>query len=268
MTIIDPARPAVAPRPSGCGATLFDGLLPVHSTCRDCGEMMLVTNATAHVHPNCTEEPTYMQSLLAGWLSTVLAEDHEAETLTLKEINELDSEPADLWGWARKYADLWDWPVFPLKAGCGITNCRYCTPDSPCGKKPAVKGGHGFKDATTDHRRIDRWWNRHPDHNIGLATGHQFDCIDIDPKHGGVQSFLKLLHDKDLPDCHGIAVTASGGMHLYVKPTGKGNYANLRPGIDYRGKGGYCVAPPSTLGAPGRDYAWLTDPSPEIKGDR
>jgi len=27
------------------------------------------------------------------------------------------------------------------------------------------------------------------------------------------------------------------------------------------------VAPPSTLGAPGRAYSWLTDPSPVIKGD-
>jgi Bifunctional DNA primase/polymerase, N-terminal len=247
---------------------LFGGLLPVHSTCRDCHQGMLVTNACVHVHPNCTEHKTRLETLLVGWVSCVMAGNYESAELTDKEIQQITSEPPDLCSAAIEYAG-WGWPVFPLKAGCGITNCRHCTPLSPCGKKPAVPksiGGQGFKDAKTDVNRIGRWWQRHLAHNIGLATGHRFDVIDIDPKHGGVQSFLKLLQDKDLPDCHGIAVTASGGMHLYVKPTGKGNFANLRPGIDYRGRGGYVVAPPSTLGQPGRDYGWLTDPSPEIKG--
>jgi hypothetical protein len=30
--------------------------------------------------------------------------------------------------------------------------------------------------------------------------------------------------------------------------------------------GGYVVGPPSTLGKPGRDYTWLVEPSPIIKG--
>jgi hypothetical protein len=229
---------------------LFDGMA-IHSTCRDCGEIMTVTDAAVHTHPCCTETQTRLETLVLGMVSCVMSGDDEAAECTQKEIDAIMEVP-NLADAAMTYAS-WGWPVFPL---------------ATCTKVPAVPksiGGQGFKDAKTDVDRIGRWWQKHGDHNIGLATGHRFDVVDIDPKHGGVQSFLKLLHDHDLPECHACVVTASGGMHLYVKPTGKGNYASLRPGIDYRGKGGYVVAPPSTLGAPGRAYSWLTDPSPVIK---
>jgi hypothetical protein len=240
--IIDPTRPAL----------LFDGKARIHSTCRDCGEAMLVTSAIKHTHPNCTEKPTRLETLLTGWISAVMASDYQSAALTDQEIKRLTEQPPDLLSAATLYA-RWSWPVFPLAAH---------------GKVPAVpksKGGQGFKDAKTDVARIERWWSKHPDHNIGLATGHLFDVIDIDPRHDGVQSFLNLLTEYKLPDVHAIATTASGGMHLYVKPTGKGNFANLRPGVDYRGRGGYVVTPPSTLGTPGRSYTWLTEPSPIIK---
>jgi hypothetical protein len=34
---------------------------------------------------------------------------------------------------------------------------------------------HGVKDATCNRARILAWWTRHPQANIGLATGHRFD---------------------------------------------------------------------------------------------
>jgi hypothetical protein len=244
MTLIqDPGKPSL----------LFDGLISVMSTCRDCGEMMQVTDPTVHVHPSCNEKPTKLDSLLVGWLSCVMAGDRESEILTAKEIDVIACEPPDLHEAATDYTTD-GWPVFPL---------------AKHSKLPAIpkkKGGNGFKDATTDWNRIDRWWSKHPDHNIGLATGHAFDVIDIDPKKGGAESFTKLLYDKVDFDCHGIAVTASGGLHLYIPATGKGCFQDLRPGIDYRGRGGYVVGPPSTLGSPGRSYSWLCEPSPKIKG--
>jgi hypothetical protein len=49
--------------------------------------------------------------------------------------------------------------------------------------------------------------------------------------------------------------TGSGGCHLYVAATGAGNRARLLPGVDWRGAGGYVVAPPS-LHASGERYRW------------
>ena len=39
---------------------------------------------------------------------------------------------------------------------------------------------HGVKDATTNRARLLAWWTRHPQANIGLATGHRFDVLDVD----------------------------------------------------------------------------------------
>lgn len=250
MTVIyDPA----------CPPTIFDGLLDVWSSCKSCGEMMKVIVPHQKHHPCCDEYVDPLDALATGWLTCILAGDTESAALTEAELNK--PIPVDLASAAVQYAQ-WGWHVFPLAARS---------------KLPAIpkrKGGKGFKDATTDVDRIKRWWTRHPEHNIGLATGHVFDVIDMDTKDSdgnpsprGPLSFSNLLLEKCLPEAHAVAVTASGGLHLYVKATGKGNFAGLRPGIDYRGRGGYVVAPPSHLGLVGRAYNWLTDPSPKLKGD-
>lgn len=126
-------------------------------------------------------------------------------------------------------------------------------PCEPGGKRPLTT--HGFKDATTRLGQIGRWWTATPAANIGLPTGHQFDVIDIDGIDG-YQSLGVMRGDGILPAALGWAATPRGGMHLYIRPTGDGNAANFRPGIDYRGAGGYVVAPPSA-GATGRRYDWL-----------
>lgn len=251
MTVIyDPRNPPL----------IFDGLLDVYSTCRDCGELMKVITPEAHSHPGCTVVQTQAESLADLYASELAKGDDEAAAMTAQ-LMEDTAKLIDFQSAAMEYGS-WEWPVFPL-----ATNS----------KAPAIpksKGGKGFKQATTDVERLKVWWRRHETHNIGLATGHMFDVIDVDTKDNkgnrspvGVQSFMKLLETQhDLPECHGIAVTGSGGTHLYVKATGKGNFAGIRPGVDYRGMGGYVVAPPSTLGAPGRSYTWLVEPSPIIKG--
>lgn len=246
--IVDPSNP---PR-------LFDGKLAVSSTCRDCGELMTVITAADKSHPTCAKVETQLESLATLWLSEVEKGDEAQADFTEKLMREV--AVLDIGSAASEYT-TWGWPVFPLGVGS----------KAPAIPKPK---GKGYKDATTDTSRIERWWSKHPTHNIGLATGHHFDVIDIDtkdsdgnPDPSGVNSFMALMKSGDIPEVHGVAVTASGGMHLYVLPTGRGNYAGVRPGIDYRGKGGYVVGPPSALVGPGRNYTWLTEPSPIIKGD-
>lgn len=125
------------------------------------------------------------------------------------------------------------------------------------GSKIPVKCSGGFKDATTDRAQIDQWWTGNPRLNIGIATGHRVDVIDVDGPNG-VRSWLDL-HD-DLPPVLGkVSTPRPGGNHLYVAAVpGRGNKAGLFPGVDYRGTGGYVVAPPSviTTGDNPGAYTW------------
>ena len=238
IVVYDPKHPNV----------LFDNLVRVYSTCRDCGQLMQVIRADCPVHPCCEPKPTLLESLATGWLSCVTAGDEESAKLTEAEIERIVNEPIDFKAVALEYVS-WGWPVFPLRAKT---------------KEPATK--HGFKDATTDSERVAKWWDRYPDHNIGLPTGHAFDVFDIDPAAGGIPPFMRLLEAQRIPNTHGIVVTANGGMHFYMLPIGRGNKAGFSwPGLDYRGKGGYVVAPPSTLGPRGRGWHWMTVPSPAIR---
>lgn len=127
-----------------------------------------------------------------------------------------------------------DIPVFPLVEG---------------GKTPA--NHNGFKGAVTGIDQIGKWWpvdraNTMP-YNLGIPTGVAFDVIDIDPDNGGYDSCATLdwLWIFDQPT-HAVVVTQSGGLHFWqAKVVGRRNSANMAPGIDMRGEGGYVVAPPS-----------------------
>jgi Bifunctional DNA primase/polymerase, N-terminal/Protein of unknown function (DUF2637) len=65
--------------------------------------------------------------------------------------------------------------------GC---SCR----DPGCGQPAKHPLGslvpHGVKDATCNRAWILAWWTRHPQANIGLATGHRFDVLDVDGPAG------------------------------------------------------------------------------------
>jgi hypothetical protein len=116
---------------------------------------------------------------------------------------------------------------------------------------------HGVKDATTNRARILAWWTRHPQANIGLATGHQFDVLDVDGP-AGERAIRQLAAAHGLASSGPLVRTGGGGWHFYLAPTGLGN---LHPRglehVDWRGRGGYVVAPPSRH-ASGHPYQWLT----------
>jgi Bifunctional DNA primase/polymerase, N-terminal len=220
--------------------------LRIYTKCRDCGGLLHVTDGDT-VHPLCKPQPTRIERLTQVWLEAVECGDtaHEAELEA--QINELNNRPPRLREAALAYAG-YGWPVFPLK---------------PRAKTPATR--NGFKDATVNFERIDTWWKQHPDSNIGLPTGHAFDVIDVDVPEGAL-SYVQMVADDLVPDIHGQVATSSGGLHLYIPPSGDGNRAGLLPGIDYRGAGGYVVAPPSALGEPGRAWSWTVAPSPVLTG--
>src|SRR5260370_5613398 len=122
------------------------------------------------------------------------------------------------------------------------------------GKAP-LKGSNGHRDATKDMEQIQAWWSTYPRANIGLATGSISGLIvlDVDPRHGGHQSFQALeKRYGTIPETR-MSRTAHGGLHrFYQHPRDGKRYPNAielegLPGIDGRGDGGYVVLPPSKL---------------------
>jgi hypothetical protein len=119
---------------------------------------------------------------------------------------------------------------------------------------------HGVKDATTNRARVLAWWTRHPQANIGLATGHRFDVLDVDGP-AGEHAIRALAATHGLQSSGPLVRTGGGGWHFYLAPTGLGNvHPQGLEHVDWRGRGGYVVAPPSRHVAghayefvPGRD---------------
>jgi Bifunctional DNA primase/polymerase, N-terminal len=145
-------------------------------------------------------------------------------------------------------------PLGPSTPPC-CCSCR----DPSCGQ-PAKHplGGlvpHGVKDATTNRARVLAWWTRHPQANIGLATGHRFDVLDVDGP-AGAHAIRELAAEYGLVSSGPLVRTGGGGWHFYLAPTGLGNVQpQALEHVDWRGRGGYVVAPPSRH-ASGHPYQW------------
>jgi hypothetical protein len=122
---------------------------------------------------------------------------------------------------------------------------------------------HGVKDATCNRARILAWWTRHPQANIGLATGRTFDVLDVDGPNGA-QAIRDLAATHGLHSSGPLVRTGGGGWHFYLAPTGLGNvHPQGLEGVDWRGHGGYVVAPPSRH-ASGQPYRWVPGRTLEV----
>jgi hypothetical protein len=149
------------------------------------------------------------------------------------------------------------WRVFPLhtirrgRCTCGDRDCG-----RDAGKHPRTQ--HGLLDATTAEATIRRWWTRWPDANVAIATGAASGVwvLDVDPRHGGDDTLADLERQHGTLPPTITALTGGGGRHLLWKYTTPiPTKANVLPGIDVRGDGGYIVAPGSTH-LSGKSYIW------------
>lgn len=257
--------------------------MKIHTTCATCRRELTLdaVNDESHraTHIDCPAAPkTQADSLFenfAALVARIAAPDYKPQPhdeLNLSalqdRIDKLDAAPPRLGDAAAIYAG-WGWPVFPLRACQKVPAIPSAHPSGDplrgiC-KGECGKPGHGLYDATTDVDRIRAYWERVPLANIGIATGHAFDVIDVDLPDGPA-SWREIVAAGAAPDVHGIVSTSSGGRHFLTAPTGEGNKARILPGIDVRGIGGYVVAPPSWLGDHGHKWTWITKPSPTITG--
>lgn len=120
-------------------------------------------------------------------------------------------------------------------------------PVFPCGsnKRPALRDGHGFHDATTDVGQIKVMFGMAGD-LVGCPTGETagFDVLDIDYRNGG--EAWEAEHATRLPETR-IIQTQSGGRHYHFRhaPGVRNTAGKVAAGIDVRGDGGYVILPPS-----------------------
>lgn len=143
-------------------------------------------------------------------------------------------------------------------------------PLTPGHKRPLPRS-RGLKEATTNPHQVIAWWRAIPEANIGIATGHTVDVVDIDGVPGNLSlardAIPGLLDDVRANAAGHASTPRPGGRHYYLPTAGHHNGAALAPGIDYRGVGGYVVAPPSRIAPGGKDtpgtYRWITPPRTE-----
>ena len=121
------------------------------------------------------------------------------------------------------------------------------------GKKIAKSGG--LYQATTGTQTITEWWTKHPDAMIGMPTGTPSGFVvldvDFDPEKGidGFSALEELCKKHGPMPTTGKVQTPRGGTHYYFRlPAGvkiNNSAGMIAPGIDFRGEGGYIIAPGS-----------------------
>jgi hypothetical protein len=126
-------------------------------------------------------------------------------------------------------------------------------------KRPLVK--RGLYAASRDPTQIGDWWEHWPEALIGLPTGRAsgFVVLDVDTRGAG-NGFdtLANLGFAILPETP-MGHTTSGGLHLYfeapkhpeISNTAGERGSGIGRGLDWRGGGGYVIAP-----SPGSGYSW------------
>jgi hypothetical protein len=169
-----------------------------------------------------------------------------AEAAAIKVLGANVLDVTDIGTYAVEYA-IRNMAVFPLN-----------------GKIPAIAGGRGVLDATTHVPTVIGWWAGNcAGCNIGGRVPESMFVLDIDPRHGGIDS-LASLQDRHgrLPETlTTISGRGDGGRHLfYRRPHGRLSGRRLGRGIDIKTCTGYVVLPPSIHPDSGKPYTRIEHP--------
>jgi len=127
-------------------------------------------------------------------------------------------------------------------------------PIIPGEKRPLIKWEE-FQKRRASRNELVSWWSNAPNANVGIVTGtiSGVDVVDIDNDQGR-ELILEYIPDSFVAP---TVKTPRGGEHLYGQHVpGVTNKAGAIPGTDFRGEGGYVVAPPSVNGT-GKAYVWI-----------
>ena len=220
------------PDDSGTAPTMRTGTVPGASA----GKANTSTIVEGSARSNTTRD-----ALVA--LANTIVVCHAGGVITADAI----TRTALMLSYAVVYADH-GWRVFPVK-----------------GKNPAIRGGRGVLDATTDIPTICRWWaGRYRACSIGGRLPDAVFVLDVDPRDGG---YLRL---DELMAAHGslpttlMTVTGSRGLHYFFRrPAGiklKTSVFGPKTGLDIKDSRGYVILPPSLHRDTRKPYAAVDAP--------
>ena len=122
-------------------------------------------------------------------------------------------------------------------------------------KKPFIKWEE-YQKRKSSEDEVKEWWTKWPDAMIGIITGalNSIFVIDVDSKQGAENLSNYIPESLITP----TSKTPKGGQHLYfLYPQEKITIgAGVIPGTDFRGDGGFIIAPPSQ-NSTNKKYEWL-----------
>lgn len=148
----------------------------------------------------------------------------------------------------------------------------------PLNADKTPKTTHGWKEATTGKARIKAWWSRWPGALIGCRVPKDLVLLDIDPRHGGIETWKLILEAFSPPQtrAHRSGRGDGGGHTWWLKPSDKLSSRRLDDWARERGVGHqiegsdrwvsgidilhwdhrYTILPPSPHPETGQPYVW------------
>lgn len=148
------------------------------------------------------------------------------------------------------------WSVIPCcppdHAGCSKNHTDRCKGNNR-GKTPLLSSWSEYQGRLPTEEEVRKWWQRWPTANIAVLTGKLSGIIVLDVDSAEGEEVVQKL---GLP-ATAVSKTSKGRHYIFKHPGAETSNAAkiLDNKVDFRGDGGYIIAPPS-VHASGHVYEW------------
>lgn len=150
------------------------------------------------------------------------------------------------------------WSVIPLQAHGKLPEPTLLPTISEGEEGSAKRSWKPYQTTPATQEEVAIWW-RDQTCNVGIVTGTVSGIVVLDLDNAAA---IRVAYERGIPQTP--HASTGKGLHIYFRaPASRlGNRAGFDPtveGFDFRGEGGYVVAPPS-IHPNGSVYTWLQSP--------